>query len=124
MIRIACFHFGSLFFRFSAVLLLTGVAWAAISSEDNPRSLVAPYFMFWTSSLVSHMMKSSASFGCATVEGMARALPPPNVTGCEFAFMDGGGAMRQSVFGSFACRPRVKLVLVSIAAHFREIISC
>src|SRR6266702_5202119 len=54
---------------------------------------------------------------------MARALPPPNVTGWAFAFIDGGDATRQSVFGSLDCRPRVKFVLVSIAAHLREIIN-
>src|SRR5919198_5516124 len=54
---------------------------------------------------------------------MARALPPPNVPGLGFAFIDGAGAIRQSVFGSLACRARVKLVLISIAAHLREIIS-
>src|SRR6266542_4527227 len=123
MIRIACFHFGS-FFRVSEVLLLTGVAWAATSSGDNPRSLVTPYFRFCVSSLVRHMLKSIASFGWAAVAGIARALPPPNVTGCEFAFMAGGGATRQSVFESLVWRPSVKLVLVSIAAHLREIISC
>src|SRR4051794_35755726 len=124
MIMIACFHFGSVFFKVSEVLLLTGVACAAMSSADNPRSLVTPYFRLCASSLVSHMMKSMASLGCATVDGTARALPPPNVTGCEFAFMDGGGATRQSVLGSLVWRPSVKLVLVSIAAHLREIISC
>jgi len=63
MIRIACFHFGSLFFRVSEVFLLTGVAWAAMSSSDSPRSLVTANFRFCASSLVSHIMKSSASFG-------------------------------------------------------------
>src|SRR5438445_225940 len=95
-----------------------------MSSLVSPRSLVAPHFSFWPSSLVSHMMKSTASFGWAAVDGTASALPPPNVTGaCPPASLDGGGATRQSVFGSLLCSPRIRFELVLIAAHLREIMS-
>ena len=58
------------------------------------------------------------------MDGIARALPPPNVTGCPFASFEGGGATRQSVLGSFVWRLMVRLELVFMAAHLREIMSC
>ena len=95
--QIACFHFGSVVFRVSDVLA-DRVACAAMSSADNPRS-VSPVLQVLRRSLVSHIMKSMASFGWAA-DGIG-ALPPPKVTGCEFAFMMAAGR-RVSRFGRWS----------------------